>query len=95
MRRFLLLAFLSAVTALVCGGAASACINDRDTGRTEREFQSNYEFKSRYEEKEVTPPAPSSAEDGSGDLIATWSGAGLLLLAAGTVAVNVRRAGRP
>jgi hypothetical protein len=45
MYRSLLALSVSMTIVLLHVSGAAACINDRDTYRTEREFRTNYEFK--------------------------------------------------
>src|SRR5437764_977486 len=48
MRRLLLAACLTLAAWLQYAGPAAACINDRETVKVERDFKSNYEFRSDY-----------------------------------------------
>lgn len=89
MRHLIFAVCLSLGVLLTHAAPASACINDRETARVERDFKANYEFKSGYQ---VQDPAPqSSAEEGWGPVTATGSGILLMLAAAGLVTFNMRR----
>ena len=75
--------FLGALTLaalLVPAGAATACLNDREVERTEREF------KSSYIEKQA-PPTPTYPEPTPKNNLLTYggSGAGMVLLLGGFV----------
>jgi hypothetical protein len=95
MSRLLLLVCLVFVTALVPVSVARACINDRDTSRTEHEYKANYEFKVDYQDQDPKPTIespPSSAP--IGPLTMIWSGVGLLIATVGVITINVRRSSR-
>lgn len=88
MRQLVLALWVSIAVLLVTAAPVSACINDSDTVRTEREFKMNYEFKSGYQVQETTPtPAPSEV----GPVAVSGAGLVLMLAAAGLVTFNVRR----
>jgi hypothetical protein len=89
MRRFPLAVCLSGLVALVAVCPARACINDRETVRTESEFRKHYEFRSGYHEAET--PAGTTTKDEWVPIAATVSGLGLLACSAALVTVNVRR----
>ena len=80
--------FLAVVTLLAAGGVSSACINDRDTHRKEREFRTNYEFTSA-DEQSIShfqalegPPAWERLTAFKNSAL-TWSGVALALVGAG------------
>jgi hypothetical protein len=80
--------FLAAVTLLAAGSVSSACINDRDTHRKEREFRTNYEFTSADEQsisqfQALEGPAPGERLTASKNSALTWSGGALALVGAG------------
>jgi hypothetical protein len=89
MRQLLLALCLSLAATLLHGSTVSACINDSDTGPTEREFKINYEFKSGYQGQNLVPDSPATEDEGK-PVAATWWGIGLLLVATGLVTVRVR-----
>lgn len=73
---------------------APACLNDRESKKSEREFRSSYqEFKSGYEEPQAEPPPP---ETSSSDFWVTKlpAGAGVVLLA-GALVLGLTRGRRP
>src|SRR4051794_31453152 len=87
---------------LLHASAASACINDRETTRTEEEFKNVYELRTKQELKKVYEfksgftPETKSSYDSPGEkewipTAAAGSGAGLLALAAGLVRINLRK----
>jgi hypothetical protein len=88
MRRLLLALPLT----LLSVSAATACINDSDTVRTESEFKKHDEFKSGYREQ-TRPAEPSGVENGWMPLAATFSGFGLLMGAVALITINVRKTG--
>lgn len=93
MRQLLLGVCLSLIASLLHAPTAGACINDRATVQTEKEFKKHYEFKSSYKESQYVPessPAVNSWEP----VAAMWMGGGLLLGSVGLVTFNVRRYGR-
>jgi hypothetical protein len=92
MRQLLLVLCLSFGVLLLHVSTAFACKWDREASRTEREFKTNYEFKSGYKEPEPVYEPPS--ERRWGPIAAVWSGASLLLIATGLVTLNVRRCER-
>ena len=92
MRQLLVLA---SVATLLYASSAAACVNDRDTSRTEQEFKKNYEFKSGFtSEPNPSYESPAPAEPQLVYTMATVSGFGLLALAAGLAGINVRNTGR-
>ena len=73
---------------------AAACINDRDTRRTEHEFRTNYEFKSsEFDQKSMSETPAVSAIFWPITLggALTWAGYGMGFLAGGFVVCNLRR----
>jgi hypothetical protein len=91
MHRLLPAASLAAILALLLAGQTRACINDRETVRTESQFKKHYEFKSGYQEKHpVEAPSPQPYVP----LAASLSGVALLGCAVALMAFNVRRFGR-
>ncbi len=77
MSRFTLWAL---AVSLVFTGAASACLNDREVEKTEREFKSSYMEK-------PAPTAPTSPEPAPVNQLLTYGGssAGAVLLLGGFV----------
>ena len=88
MRHLLVASCLSLAALLSHTGPAAACLNDRDTARVERDFKSNYEFKSGYQ---IHDSVPASAEQPWAPVAVTGSGALLMLAAVGFVTFNIRR----
>ncbi len=80
---------LSVFVALMQASLVSACINDRETVRTESEFRKHYEFKSGYQQKD--PDESSTTEKKWVPLVASFSGVGLLAGSVALIGVNVRR----
>jgi len=78
--RWVFLSTLASVFLLTAAAPARACINDRDVDKTEREFKSNYDFKSEY--REVPAESPSLSGHGGQELALGGLGAVLLLGAA-------------
>jgi hypothetical protein len=95
MRRLLTPICLATLTSLFIAPQAKACINDRDTFRTEQEYKKNYEFKSGFT-PEPKPSYESPAPGGDSLLTtsATGSGVVMLLFAGGLSLVNFSRIGR-
>lgn len=77
------LSSLVILVALLSIRPASACINDSQTVRTERDFKKHYELKSG--QPQGKPSDSPNTEDGGMPLIATVVGLGLL---ASSVALN-------
>jgi hypothetical protein len=82
--------FFSLLTALlvlvVHVSSASACINDRDTFKAEREFKSTYE-----KAPPAASPSPESPAE-SRERLLTWGGGGAgVLLLLGAVVLTVKR----
>jgi hypothetical protein len=80
MRRLLTAVSLGLLSLAVLASPARACINDRDTKTSEREFKSQYEESPGSQS--LTPGSPSSSS--SNDLISLVGGGvgGLLLIGA-------------
>jgi hypothetical protein len=88
MRRLFIPMFLALVATQFQVSSAAACINDRDTSRTEQEFKKNYEFKSGFTSEPIPTYDSQPAENQWVATAAVGSGASLLLLSAGLMAVN-------
>jgi hypothetical protein len=92
MRRLLPAVCLAAILALLHVSQARACINDRETVRTESEFKKHYEFKSGYQDQH--PAESPSTRQPYVPLAVSLSGIVLLGCAAFLMMSNVRRFGR-
>ena len=92
MHRSFLVLCVSMTIVLVHHSSASACINDRATYQTEREFRTNYEFKPSDDEpkRQFETTNPSLASTTWTDAALAWSGSGLALFACGLVVSNLR-----
>ena len=89
MRRLLTAVSLGLLSLAVLASPARACINDRDTKTSEREFKSQYEESPGTES--LTPGgSPSSS---SNDLIALVAGGAGGLLLIGALGLTVCRSG--
>jgi len=86
MRRIVTAAVLSVGLIIFFTPAVSACINDRETMRTETEFKSRYNS---------TPAQPGYTAPGSGPhwqpIAAVGLGMGLMVATVGMVGVSLRR----
>jgi hypothetical protein len=85
MRRPLLVLLMAVLALAVSVSAASACINDRETNKAEREFKSTYEKAPAAPEYQPPP-----ADNGKEKLITLGGGLGAGLLA-GAVIIGLRR----
>ena len=87
MRWFTLACLTVAMLLAVHIGTASACLNDRES------LQSEKEFKSTYIEK--APPAPQYQPETTGDQLMVWGGSGVgVALLVGACVLGVVRARR-
>jgi hypothetical protein len=89
MSRLPLAVCLAVLVALLAVSPAGACMNDRETTRTESEFRKHYEFKSGFQPKATDEPPTTDKR--WAPLIASFSGVGLLLGSFALIGINVRR----
>jgi hypothetical protein len=89
MYRSLFSTCVTFVAALVFVPVAAACINDRETVRTEQEFKSRYEMKS--DSQDQRPEIKSPSDNPWRPIAMMGGGAGLLLGAVGLVTFSIRR----
>jgi hypothetical protein len=92
MNRLRQAASLSILVALLHVTLAVACMNDRETVRTESEFKKHYEFKSGYQQGSPAESSPTGTP--WTPIAATFSGIGLLAGSIALVRGNVRRSRR-
>ena len=85
--RGVFLSTLASLLLLSSVAPAPACINDRDVDKTEREFKSNYEFKSDYREQPAIE-SPSPAQQRGQEL--AFGGFGTVLLM-GAAVITTRK----
>lgn len=83
MRRTLLVPLTAALALLVQVSAVSACLNDREINKAEREFKSTYEQPA----PQYVPPPPITTRENCSPSAAAL-GVGLL---AGAVVIGLRR----
>ncbi len=88
MRQLLIPMSLALVAMQFQISPAAACINDRETVRTEQEFKKNYEFKSGFTSEPIPTSDSQPAENHWVATAAVGSGASLLMLAAGFMTLN-------
>jgi hypothetical protein len=81
MRRWLLNGCSSCLALALFAAAAPACLNDSEVNKAEREFKSQYQYKTRYQERTV-PVSPSPETRPIGPIAATGIGTVLLCGAA-------------
>src|SRR5262249_42133538 len=93
VRRLYLAVCLSLLIPLLNAPLAVACINDRETVRTESEFKKHYEFKSGYQESNPSNESPTTNNQWV-SIPAAWSGVALLAGPLALVTFNVRKAVR-
>ncbi len=85
MRRILLVLLVAVLALVVHVSTASACLNDREINKAEREFKSTYD--KAPPAPEYQPPPPDTGKE---KLITLGGGIGAGLLA-GAVVIGLRR----